>query len=281
MIGLERLGRRYLFTGVVRLTTGLHIGGGRPDLGASDNPVIRGVDGLPYIPGSSMKGAFRATVERLAPVIPGVTSCGLLPESGCPGALKSQRVPELETLDDRALLDALDGKLCDTCQLFGSPYLRSKIDFADLPLTDSTLPESVAVEVRDGVAIDRDRETAVDRLKYDFEAVPAGLTFSLRLTLSVAGGDEQRAARDLGLTCLGLAEYANGFGELGGKRSRGLGKCQLDDLAIFVLDLEEGRAEDRVRRLRDYLVRQEMRPVEDWRAFITEAIDALIARAEA
>lgn len=278
MIGLERLGRRYLVTGTLRLTTGLHIGGGRPDLGASDNPVIRGVDGLPYIPGSSFKGAFRSTVERLAPAIAGVWSCALLPESACLGALKRPRDPALEGLDDRPLLEAIDGKLCDTCQLFGSPYLRSKVDFADLLLAEPMISEAIAIEVRDGVAIDRDRETAVDGLKYDFEAVPAGLAFSLRMTLSLASGDEARAARDLGLFCLGLSEYRHGFGELGGKRSRGLGKCQLEDLAIAVLDLETGTPEERVRGLRAYLVGGALEPVSDPRAFIEHATDALIGQ---
>ncbi|MEN8444329.1 MAG: RAMP superfamily CRISPR-associated protein, partial [Cyanobacteria bacterium J06555_13] len=48
--------------------TGLHIGGGGDnlDIGGIDKPVIRDpITQHPYLPGSSLKGKLRSTLERL------------------------------------------------------------------------------------------------------------------------------------------------------------------------------------------------------------------------
>ena len=52
---------------VARCESGLHIGGSQDELviGGADNPVIKNPDtGVPYIPGSSLKGKMRAELEK-------------------------------------------------------------------------------------------------------------------------------------------------------------------------------------------------------------------------
>ena len=52
---------------VARCDSGLHIGGSQDELviGGADNPVIKNPDtGVPYIPGSSLKGKMRAELEK-------------------------------------------------------------------------------------------------------------------------------------------------------------------------------------------------------------------------
>jgi len=46
--------------------TGLHIGGTEQEyeIGGLDNPVVKKIDGMPYIPGSSLKGKLRAIVDE-------------------------------------------------------------------------------------------------------------------------------------------------------------------------------------------------------------------------
>jgi len=54
-------------TGTITLKTGLHIGGSETSLqiGGIDNPVIKvGDSGIPYIPGSSLKGKLRDLIAR-------------------------------------------------------------------------------------------------------------------------------------------------------------------------------------------------------------------------
>src|SRR6266705_5663978 len=95
------------------------------------------------------------------------------------------------------------------------------------------------LEVRDGVAIDRDTEKAKDRLKYDFEVVPASTTFKLEILL------ENATKRDIQLLCVGLSEFVHGFGVVGGKRSRGLGVAQLEGLQVSALELYDEGVDER------------------------------------
>jgi len=56
----------YIINGVIVLKTGLHIGDSKDsiEIGVIDNPIIRDrTSGLPYIPGSSLKGKLRSLFE--------------------------------------------------------------------------------------------------------------------------------------------------------------------------------------------------------------------------
>lgn len=276
--------RRYLFTGDLVLTTGMHIGGGTAELSASDSPVIRTPDGQPYIPGSSFKGSFRSTVEKLTPAV-GLQSCALQAGTGCPGAQGDEQKHfnqkrQAQNWNDEALLQHLSSgislngqqvRLCDTCWLFGSPYAASKINFSDLYLKDRA---TSVIEVRDGVAIDRDSEKQVPGLLYNYEVVAPALVFGLAIRL------EDPSDTDLRLTCLGMNEFLSGFGSLGGKRSRGLGRCELTNLSIYELDLRDER--QRVERLRRYLLgtkpEEKMTSVGDAKTYINRQIEALLPK---
>ncbi|OKY76863.1 MAG: type III-A CRISPR-associated RAMP protein Csm3 [Desulfobulbaceae bacterium DB1] len=57
---------KYIITADIKLLTGLHIGGTDEgfDIGGLDNPVIKNtINGVPYIPGSSLKGKMRSLLE--------------------------------------------------------------------------------------------------------------------------------------------------------------------------------------------------------------------------
>jgi len=270
--------RRYLFTGKLILKTGLHIGSGWSVGGLSDKPIIRTVDGRPFVPGSSFKGAFRSTVEKLAATI-GVSSCGLMENQGCIGA-QGQEQRDFNKLrkdadwSDVQLMKELTKNLCSTCQLFGSPYTASAITFSDmLPPSDDKLADKM-IQVRDGVAIDRDSEKAVDQLKFDYEVVAPAQTFALKIWL------DDPSDLDVGLTCLGLNEFVSGFGFIGGNRSRGLGNCQIEGLTIYELDLTVDDADERAKRLKRYLLgrddKEKMVMVRDVTQFLDKKITKLL-----
>lgn len=281
MINPRGFTRRYLFTGTLALKTGLHIGSGWTVGSPSDSPVIRTPDGKPFIPGSSFKGAFRSTVEKLASTI-GLKSCGLMEGQGCIGAQgKEQDAFNKRSRDwkDDKLLAELDEHLCDTCKLFGSSYAASRITFADLlPTAESEEYAEAMIQVRDGVAIDRDSEKAVDKLKYDYEVVAPAQTFEVKIWL------EDPTETDLGLTCVGLSEFVSGFGYVGGKRSRGLGNCRLDGLHVYELDLSVDDVAERAERLKKYLLgstpEEKMTCVDDPQAFMDDHITALLSEKE-
>lgn len=267
--------RRYLFTGTLALKTGLHIGSGWAVGTPSDSPIVRTPDGKPFIPGSSFKGAFRSAVEKLTPAT-GLKSCRLMSGQGCPGAQgEEQRTfnQERENWSEETLLAQLNGKLCHTCKLFGSPYRASRIYFSDLLPPDEDALASRMIQIRDGVAIDRDSEKAVDRLKYDYEVVASAQTFQLQIFL------EDPCPEDLALTSLGLVEFISGMAYLGGKRSRGLGNCQIQGPAIYCLDLATRDEEQRAERLRNYLLKrtpaEKMTQIADPKGFLEQQIRTL------
>ena len=51
---------KYYFTGQIIFTTALHVGGGTINVLNTNNPVVRTPAGIPFIPGSSLKGVFRS-----------------------------------------------------------------------------------------------------------------------------------------------------------------------------------------------------------------------------
>ena len=282
------LRNRYVFNGSLVMRTALHIGGGKVTLGSSDSPVVLTPEQKPYIPGSSFKGALRSTVEKIVPNLPGFSSCALIELSKdklerlegdreamkkiCPTIRQSDVARRRRDEPGKAAeiqQETLD-ELCDTCLLFGSPYAAARLNVNDLYMP----PEewSGVLQIRDGVAIDRDTEKARDRLKYDFEVVPASATFDLEIVL------ENATKRDVQLLCVGLSEFVHGFGVVGGKRSRGLGVAELTKLRVSALELfHEGveekvvSEEERKRRLRNYLVGKEFSGVFDKGAEFLEA----------
>lgn len=292
----ERINRfvlrnRYQFTGRLVMKTALHIGGGRNTLSPTDSPVVLTVEGFPFIPGSSFKGALRSTVEKLAPNLSNTfTSCALIDLTDEERKKAEERLhageplekgicsTQLQTYFANALRDsspeqrqvvlnkALDG-LCSTCRLFGSPFAAALINVNDLYMPDNE--KSDIIQTRDGVAIDRDSETAKDRLKYDFEVVPSTSAFALTITLENA--DEQ----DVQLVCVGLSEFVHGFGAIGGLRSRGLGACTLENLTVSALELTGVGDAERNRRLRTFLLKGEFPVTVPGEQFLNEHIEKM------
>src|SRR6204780_3277071 len=57
---------KLIVEGDIVCQTGLHIGAGKGSLeiGGADNPVVKDAFGLPYIPGSSLRGRLRSLLEQ-------------------------------------------------------------------------------------------------------------------------------------------------------------------------------------------------------------------------
>ena len=285
------LRNRFVFSGKLVMRTALHIGGGKVTLSSSDSPVVLNPEQKPYIPGSSFKGALRSTVEKIVPGLPGFSTCALIDLSNdeirilegnraaiknvCPTVRQSDIARRRRDEPDKAaeIQKETIEELCDTCLLFGSPFAAARLNVNDLYMPKEEW--SGVLQIRDGVAIDRDSEKARDRLKYDFEVVPASATFDLQIVL------ENATKKDVQLMCVGLSEFIHGFGVIGGKRSRGLGVAELINLQVSALELwREGVKEkevsdaERKSRLRNYLVDKEFsRVFTDGSNFLEEYIN--------
>lgn len=198
------------------------------DVTSPDLPVLRTVDGRPYIPGSSLKGAWRAYTEAILRTIQGSDSkrlaCNPIAqrENDDEQCMPQDRVKKLKEKyrNDQAKLDKkLREKSCWTCRVFGNGQVAAKVHIKDLMIQ----PESFyRTEIRDGVAIDRDSGRAASGFLYQFEAVPAGAAFDLDVVI------ENASPAELGLALLGLRALERGDILLGGAKSRGLGWCHVE-----------------------------------------------------
>ncbi len=228
---------RLTIRGELELHTPLRIGGGGGgDMGLADIAVVKDTLGRPYIPGSSFKGVLRSQVETLLRTIDPALACLCVTNQDdhtCPTVLRrSRQAGESASPYERRLAafggdeDALylEGT-CRACQVFGANGLAAKVIIPDMPLCPDQLREDGAwygrYQIRHGVSIDRDTETAAEGRLYTGEAVPAGTRFTCAIVV------ENGSAADQGLVLLGLRFFEKGLVTLGGAASRGLGQIAL------------------------------------------------------
>jgi len=208
----------------------------------SDLGVMLDTEGVPVLPGSSLKGKLRSTCETLAHAL-GMSACMLdHATSGidCASDVKlySRRLRaeyrnvlnnRTTTVEDR--LAWINANTCDVCKLFGSPLRAAKLKCAEGQLDPASWMN--VVPVRDGVVLDRDSHTAVDGLKYDYEVIPAGATFAVRFDL------EDPTDAQLALLGAALFDWHAGS-SIGGFTNRGLGRFRLEQVTVAGVDFAKG-----------------------------------------
>ncbi|MFM7201173.1 MAG: CRISPR-associated RAMP protein Csx7 [Myxococcota bacterium] len=242
------LRERLVLRGSLVAQTGLRIGGGDSDeLNAVDLPVMRDADGFPFIPGSSLKGAIRATLEAL------VRGADLPPTSGlwaCDPLLEAESDQRNGTgscgWHRRGRHDAVKlEQHCCICRILGSRAVASHVRFSDLLLQERAWRgrRRLPIELRDGVAIDRDLRTVHNSQKYDFEVVSPGARFTLEVFV------DNPSPWAMGLLTVGFDQLHEGFTALGGFTSRGLGRVSLHWDSLERLDarsLLEGKGVEKL-----------------------------------
>ena len=203
--------------GTVETLTAIRIGAGRSTSPiSSDLPVVRDAANHPYIPGSSFKGVLRSYVESVLRSIANHRHIVCNPTNNDEQCITREEMKPLrEKRNDQLILE----KTCWACQLFGSLWYASKLQIRDLHVQPDSWFDQY--QQRDGVAIDRDTETASDGKLYDYEVVPAGVVFNFQAIVDNAE-DWQ-----LGMLYLGLSAFEKGELTIGGGSSRGLGVIEL------------------------------------------------------
>lgn len=234
--------------GILTTVTALRISAGRSiEPIGSDLPVIKDTLGSPLIPGSSFKGALRSRLESFLR--------GIAPRfADDPANFTSRdKNDEIETLKERyqgndaGLTAALVNITDPVSRLFGTPWLASKFQVRDLTvLSDAWFGQ---YQERDGVAIDRDTETAAEGKLYDFQVVPAGTPFEFQAVV------ENAEDWELGLLMIGLHQFETEQIPLGGGRSRGLGVVKLEIEQMRWCDVRDEKDPEKTdpTKLLDYL----------------------------
>lgn len=216
--------------GMLVAQTALRIGSGRSNnVIGNDLPVLRDSLGAPFVPGASLKGAFRARLEALIRAIQPQQALDLQEIEAWQRTVMIELRDDAELANDRKQSEAVwkHSTLIDLT--FGAPWVAGRIFFKDA-LVDRSLWFD-QFEIRNGVALNRDTETVEQGLLYDYEVVPAGMRFGFELVL------ENAAPWQLGMALLALRPWQNGDVQIGGFRSRGLGHVQLIELAARYFEL--------------------------------------------
>jgi CRISPR-associated protein Csm3 len=223
---------KLILEGEIQCQTGLHIGAGKGSLeiGGADNPVVKDAFGVPYIPGSSLRGRLRSLLEQ---------SLGLTAPNELVYVSKRRgqevRIHQSDRPDD------------EVCLLFGrSPARVEKVSGeasesaaatpARLTVYDSPLVvDSITQQMRENLddeLTEVKSENAVDRITSQanprtLERVPAGARFRIRMILDVLCPEDRpliaRVAEGLRL----LEDDA-----LGGGGSRGSGRVSFGSLTL-------------------------------------------------
>lgn len=238
---------RLRITGELVAVTGVRVGMSAESAmpTATDLPVIKDANGRPFIPGSSLRGAVRVHIERIVRAFEPSVGNGR-------GALDPIDVRKYNSLYDGKSEEQIFEVSSRVDQVFGSPKLASRVRFTDLPL----LTEGAEPELRDSVAIDREKESVAN--KYDFEAMPAGVRFGLEIVA------ENLDDAELGLLLLGVRELERGNIRIGGFKGRGLGVVLLENVRYEWVDRNS---------LLAYLVDNTTQPVDQ--AWVNAKLQAL------
>ncbi|MBW4555693.1 MAG: CRISPR-associated RAMP protein [Trichormus sp. ATA11-4-KO1] len=210
---------RLEITGKLSTVTALRISAGRSTepIGA-DLPVIKDALEQPLIPGASFKGAMRSRLESF---LRGIDISLAEDPADFTSQSRNQIIKKIKEdyQDDAVLTEELLKQTDLISRLFGSPWIASKFQVRDLTVSSDTWFGQY--QERDGVAIDRDTETAAEGKLYDFQVVPSGTSFDLKIVV------ENAETWELGLLMIGLHQFESEQIPLGGGRSRGLGVVSL------------------------------------------------------
>ncbi len=220
---------RYYITGEIVTLTPLRVGAGSSiEPSSTDMPVLKTFSGIPYIPGSTLKGVIRANFERILNTLAAnkikienkyLRACNFLSDKeNCLSDL------EIQSKDEREITKLIFEKDCTACSLFGSSLLASRIYFMDAYLSEQY--NRVKTEIRDGVAIDRDTGTAKEKAKFDYEVIPPGVSFKLEVFM------ENVETWEVAFIILVLKFLDKGDFSLGGRSSTGLGRVNIRNLKI-------------------------------------------------
>lgn len=240
----EKFVNRYIIEGKLVAATALHIGAAedvfRPN--GCKNPFFRNAEGLPLIPGSSLKGAMRSFLELYLSSEAGRDAilkdvhfrkeiCN--EQNPCADPKKDEKLKELlkeRGVDSQEKLSQYlfgtergeNGKLCMICRLFGSHYSAAKFSVRDARVNEETFQGEF--EIRSGVAIDRNLGISVENKNFTIEVVPEGTTFSFKAVLENGDETEWEVVKQL------LKAMEIGLIPIGGMKSRGLGEVKLSDI---------------------------------------------------
>ena len=182
----------------IHLVTGLHIGAGNAEIhiGGIDNPVIKGEDNFPYIPGSSLKGKMRCLLEKAA----------------------------CTSDSERQLINRMFGQPVSTDRENREKNEWTRLLFRDCFLDKDSRHELLEKSIPPTEAKWEntiDRRTCIANPR-NIERIIPGLDFKCEIIVRLLDDDDEKAFKDELIKGMKLLQ----FDALGGNGSRGYGKVE-------------------------------------------------------
>jgi CRISPR/Cas system CSM-associated protein Csm3 (group 7 of RAMP superfamily) len=232
----------------VQAKTALHVGTAAGAVGVSDSLFRRDSRGRLLLPGTSIAGAIRSHLTRLAPAMTGAGKkviCDALnsdpqqiDEKKACACIICHLMGDIRPLNEMRDTDE-NGKKLSIDELERLNGRASRLIIYDAPIcrkksNDESSPK-VKTKIRDGVGIDRTTGTAARAAsaKFDFETIPADTEFII--TLELEDADE----KDQYLLDLALYEWQQGRLRFGGNKSRGTGVLSLKKIEVTKFTLSD------------------------------------------
>jgi len=223
---------KLILSGELHCETGLHIGAGKGSLeiGGADNPVVKDAFGLPYIPGSSLRGRIRSLLENALGLTSPAELVYLSKRKG-----QEVRIHQSDRPDDEICLlfgrnpgrmDRVAGEALDT-----RAATPARLAIYDAPLDAGSITPQMRENLDDEIT-EVKSENAIDRITSQanprtLERVPAGARFHVRMVLDVLCEEDKALAARL-IEGLRLLEDD----ALGGGGSRGSGRVRFANLKL-------------------------------------------------
>jgi CRISPR-associated protein Csm3 len=181
---------KLILDGELSCQTGLHIGAGKGslDIGGADNPVVKDAHGLPYIPGSSLRGRLRSLLEQANGLTVPSELVYLSKRKG-----QEVRIHQSDRPDDEVCLlfgrnpgriDRVQGDAVD-----GSTATPARLTVYDSPLDMASITPQMRENLDDELT-ELKSETAIDRITAQssprtLERVPVGARFKVRFVIDI------------------------------------------------------------------------------------------------
>jgi CRISPR-associated protein Csm3 len=223
---------KLVMEGEIQCQTGLHIGAGKGSLeiGGADNPVVKDAFGIPYIPGSSLRGRLRSLLEQTLGLTVPSELIYLSKRKGQEVRIHQSNRPD----DDVCLLfgrtpgrvEKVTGETTDT--FLATP---ARLTVYDAPLVLDSITQQMRENLDDELT-EVKSENAVDRITSQanprtLERVPATARFRFRMILDVLCQEDKPL---LGRVAEGLRLLEDD--SLGGGGSRGSGRVTFAGLNV-------------------------------------------------
>ena len=197
--------------------------------GEVNGACVKDAYGRPYIPGSSLKGVLRAFLSSVLhePINSKVNATfrTMKMREDAVSAAKKKNPEEYEKMrDDEILAMLVFGESTKVERLFGSEVMAGKVKIADAVLVE----DRIVLEVRNGVAIDRDAHTAIGGALFETEVVPAGTVFRFNASADNLSAEEADLFEKL------MAYFADGNITVGGRSRSGLGSVELREITVKI-----------------------------------------------